>query len=258
VETRTWRLIDDGPLRGARNMALDRALLAGRAEGTSPPTLRLYAWERPTLTLGRFQDAGTVDLAEAAARGFDVAFRPTGGRAVLHDDELTYSVVASTADGVPRGVVASYRHFAVALAETFASLGIPAEVTTSTRGRASTAACYLATTQADLAVGASKLSGSAQVWEGDAVLQHGSFVISRDVAAEAAVTRLDAGDAARLAAATCTIEGYTSRRPSPGKVREATVSAFERTLGIVLEPGEWTESELRAARNLESRFRSSL
>lgn len=239
-------------------MALDSALLSGRAEGTSPPTLRLYAWERPTLTLGRFQDAATVDLTEAAARCFDVVRRPTGGRAVLHDDELTYSVVASVTDGVPRGVVASYRHFAVALTEAFSLLGIPAEVTHSKHGRASSAACYLATTQADLAVGASKLSGSAQVWEGEAVLQHGSFVVSRDVAAEAAVTRLDVEDTARLAAATCTIEDYISARLIYGEVAEAVARAFERALGVTLEPGEWTEAELATAQDLEPRFRSSL
>lgn len=256
--TRAWRLIDDGPAPGARNMALDRALLAGLAAGTSPPTLRLYTWERPTLTIGRFQDAAGVDLEAAAARGFDAARRPTGGRAVLHDDELTYAVVASMAEGVPRGVVASYRYFAEALAAAFAALGVPAEVTPSRRRAAASAACYLATTQADLAVGASKLSGSAQVWEGEAVLQHGSFVVSRDVAAEAEVTRLDADAAARLAAETCTIEQYTGRRPGREQLAAALTSAFESTLGIELMPGGWRRDELEEARDLEQRFRLSL
>ena len=182
----TWRLIVDGVEPGARNMALDHALLTGRAEGTSPPTLRLYRWERPTLTLGRFQDSGAVDLAEAMRRGVDVVRRPTGGRAVLHDDEVTYSVVAAIGDGVPRGVVASYRHFAAALAAAFRGLGVEAAVADATRGERGSASCYLASTQADLVAGASKLSGSAQVWDGEAVLQHGSFAVSRDAAGECA------------------------------------------------------------------------
>ncbi len=255
MTARTWRLIVDGPLPGARDMALDRALLTGVAEGSSPPTLRLYTWERPTLTLGRFQDLSTVDLDLARLRGVDVAWRPTGGRAVLHDDELTYAVAATLADGVPRGVVASYRHLAAALAEAFGALGVEAEVTSARRGLPASAACYLATTQADLAVGASKLSGSAQVWDRDAVLQHGSFVVSRDPLLEAALTRLGADQASALETGTCTIEGMTRRRPSAEELREAVVAGFERALGISFEPGSWTGLESERARDLEPRFR---
>ncbi len=215
----------------------------------------MYEWERPTLSLGRFQDATTVDADSARERGVDVVRRPTGGRAVLHDDELTYAVVASTADGIPSGVVASYRHLGAALAGAFRRLGVPAEVTGTKRGSAASAACYLATTQADLAVGSTKLSGSAQVWEGDAVLQHGSFVIARDAGLEAALTRLDAAAAAALAAQTCTIEQFTGVRPSSAQLEDAVVSGFEAALGIGLRPGGWSEAELASARDLEPRFR---
>jgi lipoate-protein ligase A len=230
-------------------------MLTGRQSGDTPPTLRLYRWERPTLSLGRFQNAATVDLGLAAERGIDVVRRPTGGRAVLHDDELTYSVVAGVADGVPTGTVASYRHFAAALADAFLALGVTAEVTPSKRGAASSAACYLATSQADLAVGASKLSGSAQVWERDTVLQHGSFVVSRDVALEAGLTRLDAAGETALGATTCTIEEVTGRRPDPGELVQAVCAGFAFALGIALEPDDWAPDEVAAAHDLEQRFR---
>jgi len=110
-------------------MALDRAVLEGRAAGTSPPTLRLYRWQVPTVSLGRFQPLAQVDLDVCGRRGFDVVRRPTGGRGVLHDDEVTYGIVAGTADGVPRGVAASYRHLSGALAEAYSLLGVPAQVT---------------------------------------------------------------------------------------------------------------------------------
>jgi lipoate-protein ligase A len=151
--------------------------------------------------------------------------------------------------------VASYRHFAAALSAAFTALGVSAHTTPSRRGTSSSAACYLATSQADLAVGATKLSGSAQVWERDTVLQHGSFVISRDVALEAGLTRLDAEGERALEAGTCTIEDVTGRRPGIGELVQAACAGFAFALGIALEPGEWTPDELAAARDLEPRFR---
>jgi lipoate-protein ligase A len=245
-----WRLILDGPVEGARNMALDRAVLASAAAGFAPPTLRLYRWEVPTVTLGRFQPLEQVDLDACARRGFDVARRPTGGRGVLHDDELTYSVVAGVAEGVPRGTAASYRYLSAALAEAYRSLGVPAELTARQRGRKGAGACYLHTTQADLSLGAAKLSGSAQVWKGDTVLQHGCFVISRDVAAEAEVFGLPVAEADDLARFTATLEAALGHRPSLEDIVAAVVDAFERTLGIALEPGSPTPEETALADRL--------
>ena len=90
-----WRLILDSPRDGAWNMALDEALWRSALAGAAPPTLRLYAWAPATVSLGRFQDTVAVDHAERGRRGIGLVRRPTGGRAVLHDRELTYSVTAS-------------------------------------------------------------------------------------------------------------------------------------------------------------------
>ncbi|MDO8914725.1 MAG: lipoate--protein ligase family protein [Coriobacteriia bacterium] len=254
---RTWRVLIDGPVDGARNMALDRAVLASVASGVAPPTLRLYRWQVPTVTLGRFQPLEQVDLEACDRRGFDVVRRPTGGRGVLHDDELTYSVVAGVPDGVPRGTAASYRHLSAALAAAYRSLGVPAEVTARQRGVGGGGACYLHTTQADLSLGAAKLSGSAQVWMGETVLQHGSFVISRDVPAEAEVFRLTAQAADELGAATATLEGALGRRPSLDEISSAVTAAFERTLGITLELGVLSCDESALAERLTSEHRVS-
>jgi lipoate-protein ligase A len=186
TERPRWRLLLDGACDGRRNMAVDEALLRSRAHG-GPPTLRLYRWRVPTLSLGRFQRLGDVDFDACARFGVDVVRRVTGGRGVLHDDELTYSVVAAEADGLPRGVSASYRHLGSALLRSYRLLGVDAEIAAgSAKGRGN-GACYLAATQADLSLAGSKLSGSAQVWRDGACLQHGSFVVSRDVPREAAV-----------------------------------------------------------------------
>lgn len=244
-----WRLIIDGPVPGAWNMALDRAVLACRAAKQSPPTLRLYRWEVPTVTVGHFQALDQVDLEACVRRGFDVVRRPTGGRGVLHDDEVTYSIVAGTEDGVPRGVAASYRHLSAALADAYRTLGVEAELTARQRGTKGAGACYLHSTQADLSLGAAKLSGSAQVWKDDAVLQHGSFVISRDGVAESEVFRLDAAAARELSRTTATLEGSLGLRPSRESIVEAVVAAVASRLGVALEPGPVTDRELEIARS---------
>lgn len=245
-----WRLIIDGRVPGATNMAVDGAVLASRRAGSCAPTLRLYRWEVPTVTLGRFQKLDGVDLEACERRGFDVVRRPTGGRGVLHDDELTYSVVADLADGAPRGVVASYQHISNALAEAYRALGVDAELTRRSRGPAGSAACYLHATPADLSLGAAKLSGSAQVWSGDAVLQHGSFVRTRDTEAEAEVFRLDEKGRASLTGSTATLADALGAAPTVEEIAEAAVRAFESVLGVRLEPGVLTADEVGLAARL--------
>ncbi|NTU70843.1 MAG: lipoate--protein ligase family protein [Coriobacteriia bacterium] len=247
----SWRLlIDDGPADGAWNMALDRAVQVCREKGGSPPTLRLYRWIRPTVTLGRFQSADGVDMEVCATSGIDVVRRFTGGRGVLHDDELTYSIVAGTADGVPRGTAASYRMLCEGLVEAYRALGVEASLTARPRGDGSSAACYLHATAADLSLGALKLSGSAQVWHGSTVLQHGSFTLSRDVAREAQVFRLAGEESKRLMAETATIEQSLQRRPTDAELCEAVVAGVSRGLSLDLEPGVISESERALASEL--------
>ena len=238
-----WRLIIDESLDGALNMALDRAAQIARERGAAPPTLRLYRWARPTISIGRFQSADELDAGAIERLGCDVVRRHTGGRGVLHDDELTYSVSASVDDGIPRGVAASYRHLCAALAAAYRVLGVPAELLERDAQAAGSAACYLAQTRADLAVDGRKLSGSAQVWSGDCVLQHGSFTRTRDVVREAEVFSLGAEDAERLAGHTSTLASILGRVPEFAEIAQAVCEGFERTLDIDLEISGWTVLE---------------
>ena len=247
----TWRLlIDDGPADGAWNMALDRAVQLAHSAGDAPPTLRLYTWIRPTVTLGRFQDVTGVDRVACADEGVDVVRRFTGGRGVLHDDELTYSIVAGLGDGVPRGTAASYRMLCAGLVEAYRELGVDAALTPRPRGDGSSAACYLHATAADLSLGARKLSGSAQVWHGSSVLQHGSFTLTRDVPREARIFRLDEADTRRLAQETATIGDSLECRPTHTCIAAAVVAGIERGLGVTLSPGSLTSAELTSAQAL--------
>ncbi len=246
-----WRLIvDDGPAEGAWNMALDRAIQLSRDSGESPPTLRLYQWVRPTVTLGRFQKGSTVDSSYCESHGIDMVRRFTGGRGVLHANELTYSLVCGAEDGIPRGVAASYRVLCTGLAEAYRLLGVDALLTATARGDRTSAACYLHATAADLSIGARKLSGSAQVWSGDTVLQHGSFTVARDVVKESRVFRLNEDASALLALRTATLSDLVTPVPTIERISAAVVEGISTSLGVNFEPGNPTTAEIALAVSL--------
>lgn len=245
-----WRLLLDDAPEGAWNMAVDRAIQLEHAGSNAPPTLRLYRWRRPTVTLGKFQDPSGVDFDVTDREGLDVVRRFTGGRGVLHDDELTYAIVAGERDGIPRGVSASYRVLCAALAEAYRLLGVEAALTSRPRGEPDSAACYLHATRADLSLGAAKLSGSAQVWHAGTCLQHGSFVRSRDVALEAAVFRLDAAAQAALAEKTATLSDVLGAPPSSDEIAEAVAKGVSSAFDVRMRPGTLLPSEEARAAGL--------
>jgi len=247
----SWRLLlDDSPHEGAWNMALDRAIQLEHAAGRSPATLRLYGWARPTVTLGRFQAIESVDVDECRAEGIGIARRFTGGRGVLHDDEVTYSVVAGLREGLPRGTTGSYRYLCQALVDAYRGLGVDADLTTRPRGSRSSGACYLHATHADVSFGALKLSGSAQVWYRETVLQHGSFVMTRDVPREARVFQLTPQEAAIFAESTAALADLIGSVPARTAVIEALASAFERLFAAKLEAGSISDEEHEEAARL--------
>ena len=103
-----WRLLNTGALPGALNMAIDQALLQLHALGLSPPTLRFYQWQPPAVSIGYFQQPEAINLSLCSSLGIDVVRRPTGGRAVLHQNELTYSLIAGTKEGIPSSLPKAY------------------------------------------------------------------------------------------------------------------------------------------------------
>lgn len=249
-----WRLLLSGSGSGGWNMAVDTAVLEARAAGAVPPTLRLYRFTPACVTLGRFQSESDVDASWCSRRGIDVARRPTGGRGVLHDDELTYSIVAAVSDDIPRGVAASYRFLCAGLVDAFERLGVPVKLGSRDRGDSTSRACYLHSTRADLSFGTAKLCGSAQVWRGETVLQHGSVVLSRSLADERAAFRLDEGSARRLAASTATLEDLLPSRPPDQVVEDALISGFTASLQADFEQTGLTANENARASELLSEF----
>jgi len=183
-DARAWRLIRSGYLTGAMNMALDDALLHAVAAGHSVPLLRLYRWRPATLTIGYAQniDAG-IDVAACRAAGIDVVRRPTGGRAVLHDQEVTYAVIAPLGAMFGTSVSDNYRVIADVLQGVLRDFGLPAMlVPGKARGQQGRAVCFTAPAQHELLIDGCKVAGCAQKRRGSAFLQHGSLPLELNLA----------------------------------------------------------------------------
>ncbi len=179
-----WRLLISAPADGATNMALDHALLE-RAAGTDEAVLRIYTWLRPTLSFG-MHERSRLDPAVAAAAGVDVVRRPTGGRALLHHREVTYSV---TAPARGSSLNESFRAINAILLNALARLGVAAsEAERAGRPlRPDGAACFAEPNVGELVVQGRKLVGSAQRRDEHALLQHGSILLANDQAMVAAL-----------------------------------------------------------------------
>jgi lipoate-protein ligase A len=185
----TWRFIRSGLSTPAYNMAMDEAITVAHSEGRVPPTLRFYGWNPPTLSIGYFQKATEVDLEAVKRQGIGFVRRPTGGRAVLHDQELTYSIiVAENYPGMPSGVTEAYRVLSDGLLRGFIKLGLDAQmVQLENNGEkravdgVTSAACFDAPSWYELVVEGRKVAGSAQMRHKGAVLQHGSVLLELDV-----------------------------------------------------------------------------
>ncbi|WP_352429854.1 lipoate--protein ligase family protein, partial [Thermoflexus sp.] len=188
-----WRLVVSPPADGATNMAIDVAIAEAVAAGEAPPTLRFYRWDPPCISLGRRQPLEAVDLERCRVDGVEVVRRPTGGRALLHAEELTYSVVFPEAD--PRaagGVLETFRRFAEAFAQALRRLGVPEvamapALTPAARGDGFV--CFAVPTDYELLAGGRKIMGSAQWRHQGVVLQHGSLPLDGDPGAVARYLR---------------------------------------------------------------------
>jgi lipoate-protein ligase A len=181
-----WRLIvDAAPRSGAWNMALDEAILEAVAAGVAPPTIRFYQWAPPSLSLGKRQPEDGVDLERCTRDGVDVVRRPTGGLAILHTEEWTYSVTARQDDPRTAGpILDAYRQVSAGLVAGLQRLGVEVEMSpVDPRGAHSlSAACFEVPSAYEITVGGKKLIGSAQTRPLGRVLQHGSLPLAGDIA----------------------------------------------------------------------------
>jgi len=263
-----WRLLRHPAARGAHNMAVDAAILEEVVEGNSPPTLRFYDWDPACLSLGFGQRFDDIDEAARATRGWDVVRRPTGGRAILHTDELTYSVIGPADE--PRlvgGVLESYRRLSEALMHSLKLLGLPVEQQPmhnpasmnggNGSGEADNPVCFEVPSDYEITLHGKKIIGSAQARrKGGAagrssVLQHGSLPLFGDIARITEILRYPSAErrkqaAQRVRARAATVEEGLGRRVSFEEAAQAFTRGFAEALNIELVQGELSEKELAA------------
>lgn len=254
---RQWRLIYDRPTPGPRNMAVDEVLLGAVAAGQSPPVLRLYGWEPLCLSLGYGQQAGDVDFERLQARGWDVVRRPTGGRAILHGDELTYSVCLPEGHPLAQGdVVSSYRRLSSGLAAGLERLGLSTQADRQTaRAGKPGPVCFEVPSHYEITAGGRKLIGSAQTRRRGGILQHGSLPLWGDVARICDALFYpdeEAREQARQAvrARATTLEEALGYAVSWQEAAEALVEGFAQVFALDFYVDELSAAEAAAADEL--------
>lgn len=259
-QSTVWRLIKSPASSAAYNMALDEAFLSTTAQKKELPTLRLYSWQVPSLSLGYAQPAADVDQDELAKRGWQLVRRPTGGKAILHTDELTYSITAPLDEPLVAGsLLESYQRISRALQTALNLLetntiadnipDLPFEISKKEP------VCFQTPSNYEITWNGKKLIGSAQARKLGGVLQHGSLPLYGDLSRITQVlsypsqTERDSAANKTLAQAT-TLESAAGRVISWEQAAEAVIQSFSTEIGITFIPGQPTSDELTLADEL--------
>jgi lipoate-protein ligase A len=235
ASTPVWDLIVDPPATGAENMTRDRELLDQLVRGDRPATLRFYSWNPACISLGLGQREDILDLDAVRAAGLDVVRRPTGGQALLHDREVTYSVVASQQDPVVGGdLMRTYHAITEAFLAGLRALGINGEGAPCEPRPASglTPICFASASAEEVLVGGRKLIASAQWRSRGAFLQHGSLLLGDR---QGDLPGLMRDPAARSATPlSISLDQLLAEVPSPRELINLLSGGFEEVLGIRL------------------------
>lgn len=253
AEKKVWRLISDPPRRGALNMEIDEALLHSLEESARVATVvRFYEWERPTLSLGQHQKVElAADFDFCRTNHIDIVHRPTGGRAVLHDQELTYAVISNDEEIFSStSVLGTYKQIAQGLCRGLNRLGVEALLADAPTHALEAPQnpvtikhpCFNSPSRYELMVGQRKLVGSAQKRLQRSFLQHGSLLLDCDIPMLARATR---ADEQALAQSIATLRSVLGRRADRREVEQALQEGIEEEFSIQFEVRPLVPEELR-------------
>lgn len=258
MEKEVWRFIDSGDHSPSFNMALDEALLDWHGAGKIPPVIRFYGWNPPSLSVGYFQNIEKeIDMDAVKKHGLGFVRRPTGGRGVLHEHELTYSVIVTEEHPeMPKTVTEAYRVISEGILQGFQKLGLEAYFAvpkTSAEKDAlknpRSAVCFDAPSWYELVVEGRKVAGSAQTRQKGVILQHGSILLDLDedklfslfkYPNERVKERMQKAFKSKAVA----INEISSRKISIDEAKDAFKTGFEEGLGITLESYTLSDDEL--------------
>ncbi|MGJ7912103.1 lipoate--protein ligase family protein [Neobacillus sp. LXY-1] len=264
MEKEKWLFIDTGLSAPSFNMAMDEALLDWHSEGKIPPVIRFYGWNPPTLSVGYFQKVEKeIDMEAVKAHQLGFVRRPTGGRGVLHEHELTYSVIVSEDHPeMPKTVTEAYRVISEGILKGFLHLGMDAyfAVPKTAEERDAlknprSAVCFDAPSWYELVVEGRKVAGSAQTRQKGVILQHGSILLDLDedklfslfkYPNERVKERMKKGFRDKAVA----INDISPRKITLDEAKAAFYRGFAEGLNIDLEPYQLTEEQLAYVQKL--------
>lgn len=260
-----WYFIDSGPCSPSYNMALDEALLDLHSQGDIPPVIRFYEWNPATLSIGYFQSAEKdidIDILREQKLGF--VRRPTGGRAVLHESELTYSIIVNEQyPDMPASVTEAYRVLSEGLLLGFQNLGLDAyfsipdtEEKQADLKKPKSAVCFDAPSWYELVVEGKKVAGSAQTRQKGVILQHGAILLDLDEEKLLSVFKFPSLEAKekmrqKLPEKAVAINKLTDKEITIPQCIKAFKEGFEKALEIELIPYQLTDQQLQYVRMLE-------
>ena len=226
-----WHLLDPkAPAPGSENMRLDWELLQqAESSDRAGSWVRFYRWDIPTVSLGKHQNATTAVCLESCRNlGIPIVHRPTGGRAVFHDDEITYAIASNSPElFLSRGVSATYQLIAEALAGGLRKLGLETDLASGRAGRQLTPGivppCFVTHSRFELTWKERKIVGSAQRRLRKSFLQHGSLPLTINYPRMAMIFKTSPDV---LRSAFCSLHEALGRRPSLGQTRRALEEGF--------------------------------
>jgi len=261
MEKPVWRLLIDQDSPGDYNMAVDESIL-NHCLKLKRPTFRFYKWDPACLSLGYFQKVNEINLSKCKNRGIDVVRRPTGGRAVLHKNELTYSVIIPL-EFLPGKLIETYKILSEALTEGLKKVGLNAVLSpVQKKLNAESAACFDAASSYEIKINGQKVIGSAQTRKGQALLQHGSIPIFNYNQELVELLELPSDRGEKLykilekKASTLSEEGLKINRETYLEdlipLEDAIIKGFSETIGWDFEKGELTSEEREMVQNLSS------
>ncbi|NOY64709.1 MAG: lipoate--protein ligase family protein [Nitrospirae bacterium] len=243
-----WRLIDSGTCDAYMNMAIDEAIAISVRQELAPPTLRFYQWQGPSVTLGCYQRSEEVDLLYCEKSNIPVVRRPTGGRAILHGEDLTYSFSSkNTPPYFSEGLLKTYNHISAAFLEALKNLGFHAVMKTrKEKGRVLTGSsiCFQSVSFGEITIENKKIIGSAQKRWPDGFLQQGSILLRLNTDEMLRVFR-----DSRAEEIASSMTGLYHYQPSldTERLKENIQNAFEETFGVELKVSSLTEEEYSLA-----------
>ncbi|WP_462211425.1 lipoate--protein ligase family protein [Staphylococcus hominis] len=268
--TETWNFINTGSHDPYYNMAMDEALLNFVSRGEIDPVVRFYTWDPATLSVGYFQRLKKeIDIDKVKEKGFGLVRRQTGGRGVLHDKELTYSVIVPESHpNMPSTITEAYRVISEGLLEGFKLLGFDAyfAIPRSKEEREKlkqprSAVCFDAPSWYELVVEGRKIAGSAQTRQKGVILQHGSLLQDVDVDELFDMfifknDRLKEKMKKAFVDKAVAINDTSDRHISIEEMEKAFEEGFKKGLNIEFKPLSLTENQLAEVKVLEEKYRS--